>query len=83
MPYVVIFAGCYALAFIFVHFRLATQAAHLRSRLKANGISQESFDANLRREMPFTKEMLIRLWAPFVYSAIPAALISLGYFLIA
>lgn len=81
MPYLWIFMGCYALAFVFIHMKLAAQAAHMKACLKENGISPEKFDSIYRQEMPLTKEMLIRMWAPFVFSVIPAGLLSLGYFL--
>jgi hypothetical protein len=81
MPYLWIFVGCYALAFVIVNMKLAAQAEHIKTRLRENGISHENFNAIFRQEMPLAKEMLIRIWAPFVFSVIPTGLLSLGYFL--
>lgn len=80
MTYLWIFVGCYVVAFVFVNRKLTAQTAQMKARIKKNGMSQENFDAMFRQEMPVAKEMLIRMWAPFVFSAIPTGLLSLGYF---
>lgn len=81
MPYFWIFLGCYALAFVFINTKMAAQTAHMKARLGEIGASGEKFDATFRQSMPLPKEILIRIWAPLVFSVIPTGLLSLGYFL--
>jgi hypothetical protein len=81
MPYVWIFLGCYAAAFLTVNMKMAAQTAGIKARLREIGASVTDFDANVRADMPLHKEILIRAWAPFVFSVLPTALLSLGYFI--
>lgn len=81
MPYLWIFLGCYAVAFAIVNMKMSAQAANMKARLKELGASEKDFDANFRAGMPLPKEMLIRAWAPFVFSVLPTGLLSLGYFI--
>lgn len=80
MTYVLIFAVGYAFAFVVINMRISSQRAKIKESLKNFGASVQRFDEDLRAAMPLSKELLIRIWAPLVYSVVPAGLISLGYF---
>ncbi len=80
MPYFWIFLCCYIVAFIIVNIRMARQKANMETRIKMIGGSVEKLRANIRAEMPLSNEILIRLWAPFVFSILPAVLLSIAYF---
>jgi len=81
MPYLWIFLACYAVAFVIIHMKLATQMESMETRLSENGSSLKKFRANIRANMPWPKELLIRVWAPFVLSVLPTGIVSLGYFI--
>lgn len=80
MPYLWIFLGCYAVAFIIISMKMAAQQANMEARIKEIGGSPEELRSNFRTMMPWPKEIFIRLWAPFVFSVLPTGLFSLGYF---
>lgn len=81
MNYLWIFVGCYAFAFILINLRMSAQTARAKTYLKASGLSVEGFDAARRVEVSLSKEVLIRVWAPFVYCVIPALILCVGYFI--
>jgi hypothetical protein len=81
MRYLWIFLGCYAMAFAIINFRMAAQRANMNAHFKSIGGSPEQLQANMRAAMPLPKEVFIRLWAPLIFSLVPAALISLAYFI--
>ena len=81
MRYLWIFLGCYALAFVIINLRMAAQRANMEAHFKEIGGSPQQLQANFRATMPLPKEIFIRLWAPLVVSIVPAALISLLYFI--
>lgn len=81
MHYLWIFLGCYALAFVIINLRMAAQQASMDARFREIGGSPQKLQANMRAAMPLPKEIFIRLWAPFIFSIVPAALISLAYFI--
>jgi len=81
MRYLSIFLGCYAVAFAIINFRMAAQRANMNAYFKNIGGSPEQLQANIRAAMPLPKEIFIRLWAPLIFSLVPAALISLAYFI--
>lgn len=84
MPYVYIWGVCYVLAFIVINIRLATQRANMEAHIETRGDSAEEFLSDFRESfremMPLSKEIIIRLWAPFFFSLLPAGLLSLAYF---
>lgn len=81
MPYFWIFLSCYALAFILINMKMAAQTAHMKAHLREFGASEENFGTTFRQSMPLAKEILIRFWAPLVFSVVPTGLLSIGYFL--
>jgi hypothetical protein len=81
MRYLWIFLGCYAVAFAIINLRMAAQRANMNAHFKNIGGSPEQLQANIRAAMPLPKEIFIRLWAPFIFSLVPAALISFTYFI--
>lgn len=82
MEYLWIFLGCYGIAFIILNLKLSLQKAQMKSRIKQLGVSVEKFEENIRAELPLHEDILIRLWAPLVFSLIPFAVISAGYLLL-
>ena len=83
MPYLWIFLGCYVVAFTIFNVSLARQSSRMKTRLRAFGASDKQFTANLRAELPVYKDIFIRLWAPFVFCVVPAALLCVAYFVFA
>jgi hypothetical protein len=81
MHYLWIFLGCYAMAFAIINLRMAAQRANMDARFKEIGGSPHQLQANMRAAIPLPKKIFIRLWAPFIFSIIPAASISLAYFI--
>lgn len=80
MPYLWIFLCCYSIAFIIINIKMAVQKANMEARIKMMGGSVENLRSNIRAEMPLLNEILIRIWAPFVFSILPAVLLSIAYF---
>lgn len=81
MPYLWIILGCYALAFIAINVKMSAQRAHMEAHMKDIGGSPHNLQARFRSTMPLHKEILVRLWAPLVFSVVPAGVISGGYFI--
>jgi len=81
MPYLWIFLGCYALAFIVINARMSAQRASMNTHMKEIGGSSDNLQARFRSMIPLHKEILVRLWAPLVFSVIPAGIISAGYYI--
>ena len=83
MPYLWIFVVCYAVAFAIFNIVLARQSSRIKARLREFGASDSQFTANVRAQLPAYKEAFIRIWAPLMFCAIPAALLCLAYFIFA
>jgi len=81
MAYVWIFAGCYALALVIINAKISTQTSRTKAALKEVGFLSETFDADRRAALPLSRELLIRVWAPFVYCLVPAVVVCIGYFI--
>lgn len=74
-----IFVGCYVVAFAIVNIRMSAQTALMKSRLRAFGAADQQSTSNLRAELPLSKELLVRFWAPLVFCIVPAIVICIGY----
>lgn len=81
MPYLWILVGCYALAFIIINTKMSAQRANMVAHMKDLGGSAHNLQARFRSMMPLHKEILVRLWAPLVFSVVPAGVIAAGYFI--
>lgn len=80
MRYLWVFIGCYAVAFAIINVRMAIQRSNMDARLKEIGGSSQQLQANIRDAISLPTEIFVRLWAPFIFSIVPTALISLGFF---
>ncbi len=79
MRYLWISLGCYALAFAIFNLRMGAQRARMAAHYKEIGGSPQQLQANFRTMVPLHKEIFVRVWAPFVFSIVPAVLISLAF----